>query len=154
MSTLPNWSPVVDMAVLKGGQSCIPGTAKSTTQQSARQTVMPDRMFSASGRGLKGSVTEWRRGFQARIGVEIDSGELIRKSWVFTNPSDQSLCSLLALPHSSMVLCFSGDLGEVESPDNTPFDTSSRTLHASQSAEGIITQVTETSITLGDTLTR
>lgn len=161
MSTIPNWSPCVDMIALDEPSVWRAGSAEAAAA-GARKAVSngifrkPDRVFSASGRGDKGSVTEWRWGVEAHIGLDIDSGELASQSWVFTVDSDtgQSLYALLALPHSSMLLSFADDLGQVEEVGHTLFDTSSRTLHAIQTSGDMIIQVTETSVTLGNVLER
>lgn len=108
-----------------------------------------DSIFSASCRGLKGSVVQWRWGIQARIGLDIETGEPIRQAWTFTTHHGNAtvLYGLLALPHSSIVLRFSENLDQVDAvpTEDTPFDLTSRTLHAVQVSD-IIVQVTETSI--------
>jgi hypothetical protein len=108
-----------------------------------------DSIFSASCRGLKGSVVQWRWGMQARIGLDIETGEPIRQAWTFTtrHGSETVLYGLLALPHSSTVLRFSESLDQVDMvlTEDTPFDLTSRTLHAVQVSDTII-QVSETSI--------
>lgn len=108
-----------------------------------------DSIFSASCRGLKGSVVQWRWGIQARIGLDIETGEPIRQAWTFTTHHgiETVLYGLLALPHSSIVLRFSESLDQVDMvpTEDTPFDLTSRTLHAVQVSDTIV-QVTETSI--------
>lgn len=108
-----------------------------------------DRIFSASNRGLKGSVIEWRWGIQARIGLDIETGEPIRQAWTFTvnHHSERILYGLLALPHSSIVLRFSENLDQVDAvpTEDTPFDLTSRTLYTVQVSDTIF-QITETSI--------
>jgi hypothetical protein len=108
-----------------------------------------DSIYSASGCGLKGSVVQWRWGIQARIGLDIETGEPIRQAWTFTTQhgSGTVLYGLLALPHSSIVLRFSESLDQVDMvpTDDTPFDLTSRTLHAVQVSDTLI-QVTETSV--------
>ena len=111
----------------------------------------PDSVFTASGRGAKGSVTQWRWGIQGRTGLDIETGEPIRQSWAFEldNRAGSSLLALLALPHSSVVLQFSEDLSQVDAltAEDTPFDIVSRTLDACRTAQGMIVQVTERSVT-------
>lgn len=114
--------------------------------------VKPDSLFSASGRGVKGNLTQWRCGIQGRIGLDIESGEPIRRSWAFSmdGPSGQGLYGLLALPNSSMLLHFPNDFSQVDAveSDKTAFDLASRTLHAHRAQSGLILQVTESSIAL------
>ncbi|KJZ78093.1 hypothetical protein HIM_02730 [Hirsutella minnesotensis 3608] len=161
VSILPNWSPVVDVAMVSYGDST--GAANShasmshqavnlKTMAARKPLAKPDAMFTASGRGLKGSVTQWRWGIQGRIGLDIESGEPIRYSWAFseTGPEDSSvLCALLALPHSTALLRFSEDFGQVDAltSDDTHFDLTSRTLEACRSRKGILIQVTEKAVT-------
>lgn len=120
--------------------------------QANRALVKPDSLFSASGRGLKGNVTQWRWGIQGRIGLDIESGEPIRRSWGFSikGPGDGGLFGLLALPHSSILLRFSSDFSQVSAVESeaTAFDLSSRTLCACQFGPDIIIQVTESSISV------
>lgn len=116
-----------------------------------------DGIFSASGRGQKGSVVQWRWGIQARIGLDIETGEPIRQAWTFTthHHNEGGLYGLLALPHSSVVLRFSESLDQVDAvpAEDTPFDLASRTLHAVQVSETIV-QVTETSINVATPILR
>lgn len=114
--------------------------------------VKPDSLFSASGRGVKGNLTQWRWGIQGRIGLDIESGEPIRRSWGFSmdGPAGRGLYGLLALPDSSILLHFSSDFSQVDAvePDGTDFDLAFRTLHAHQTQSGLIIQATESSIAL------
>jgi hypothetical protein len=124
------------------------GQLKPAAQQLNKMRKQ-DSIFSASCRGLKGSVVQWRWGIQARIGLDIETGEPMRQAWTFTthHGSERVLYGLLALPHSSVVLRFSESLDQVDAvpTEDTPFDLTSRTLHAVQVSETIV-QVTETSI--------
>ncbi|PFH55970.1 hypothetical protein XA68_17315 [Ophiocordyceps unilateralis] len=157
VSVLPNWSPVVDVAA---SGYCPAGIAASTergtgaTAKGAPKPLpKPDGVFTASGRGSKGSVTQWRWGFQARIVLDIESGDPIRHAWAFepdTGRSGGGLCALLAFPDSSALLRFSKDFSQVEAAtdEDTEFDLESRTLDACCSQQGTIVQVTERSVTL------
>ncbi|KAG6041666.1 hypothetical protein E4U41_002940 [Claviceps citrina] len=143
VSVLPNWSPVVDVAT----------SARSSLPESNRSFSKPDSIFSASGRGLKGNLTQWRWGIQGRIGLEIDLEEPTRRSWGFSmggSPGVHGFYCLLALPNASTVLRFSQDFGQVDSleADSTAFDLASRTLDAYQTDSGLMVQVTESSISL------
>lgn len=110
----------------------------------------PDSIFTASGRGLNGTITQWRWGIQARIGLDIESGEPIRQAWVFPVRSNgrTDLYALLALPHSSLVLHFGPDLGQVQAveEEDTKYNLSSSTLFACQRKDGSIVQITESAI--------
>lgn len=63
---------------------------------------------------------------------------------------EERLYGLLALPNSSVVLRFSGDLGQIDalSAEQTHFDVASRTLHAIQVSHEAIVQATEVSINI------
>lgn len=119
----------------------------------------PDTVFTASGRGFKGSVTQWRWGIQGRIGLDIEFGEPIRHSWAFAladSGGGSGLSALLALPYSSAVLQFSEDFSQVNAlaAEDTPFDLTSRTLDACSSPQGMVIQVTERSVTVSTGLQR
>ncbi|UKZ73493.1 hypothetical protein TrVFT333_001140 [Trichoderma virens FT-333] len=152
---LPNWSPVVDMTTTNEFSSWYGSNAdhqlaqSRTTSQQRNKIRKQDSIFSASGRGLEGSVVQWRWGIEARIGLDIETGEPIRQAWTFTahRNNDRELYGLLALPHSSVVLRLSESLDQVDAipPEDTPFDLASRTLHTVQVSETIV-QITEMSI--------
>ncbi|PHH83522.1 hypothetical protein CDD83_2975 [Cordyceps sp. RAO-2017] len=158
VSVLPNWSPVLDVTAA----GCVTPIGDESTRRQARnsrsitpvqQSAKPYALFTTSGRGSKGSVTQWRWGMQGRIGLDIDYGEPIRSSWTFVSDSpgaDGGLFVLLALPYSSAVLLFSEDMTQVRAltAQETPFDLTSRTLSACRSSHGIFIQVTETFITV------
>ncbi|RDA91031.1 hypothetical protein CP533_2536 [Ophiocordyceps camponoti-saundersi (nom. inval.)] len=146
VSILPNWSPVVDVAA-----------ATYSTPCAGAMRPKPDAVFTASGRGSKGTLTQWRWGFQGRIGLDIQSDDPIRHSWAFdwdTGREDSGLCALLAFPDSSALLRFSDDFGvaDAATAQDTDLDLTTRTLDACCSQQGTIIQVTERSVTLCTTL--
>ncbi|KAM0511282.1 hypothetical protein ACHAPE_010026 [Trichoderma viride] len=155
VSILSNWSPVIDMTTTNEFSTWSANNTDLQIGQNQPTAVQQNRVrkqdsiFSASCRGLKGSVVQWRWGIQARIGLDIETGEPIRQAWTFTtrHGSETVLYGLLALPHSSTVLRFSESLDQVDMvpTEDTPFDLTSRTLHAVQVSDTII-QVSETSI--------
>lgn len=107
----------------------------------------PDSIFTASGRGCKGSITQWRSGVQAKIGLDIESGEPNKQAWIFpvNEVGGSSLFGILTLPHSSRVLQFAKDFSQVQEieAEETSLDLSSRTLFATQQHGNSILQVTE-----------
>ncbi|KAL6814223.1 mono-functional DNA-alkylating methyl methanesulfonate N-term domain-containing protein [Trichoderma camerunense] len=155
VSILPNWSPVVDMTTTNeysswhGNNTDLQTAQSRSTTQKRNKMRKQDSIFTASGRGLRGSVVQWRWGIQARIGLDIETGEPIRQAWTFTaqRNNERELYGLLALPHSSVVLRFSESLDQVDAvpAEDTPFDLASRTLHTIQVSETIV-QITEVSI--------
>lgn len=159
---LPNWSPVVDLTTTyepSAWQMEPTDKEKATRQAAVGNTIRrPDRIFTASGRGMKGSVTELRWGIQARIGLEMDLDEPIRNSWMFPIEISGQLgfYTLLSMPHSSAVLHISGDLTQADAltSESVAFDTTSRTLCAIKNQAGLIVQVTENSTTIVTPLQR
>lgn len=118
-----------------------------------KRTLKRDRIFFASGRGKKGCVVEPRFGIKARIGSELDLGDPAKDVWAFPDLQlqDGSMNVVLSQPYSTQVIHLSEDFQDVvaESPDTTPFDLSSRTIHASNLCSGrVIVQVSEKAITL------
>ncbi|XWW95079.1 hypothetical protein V2A60_003030 [Cordyceps javanica] len=153
----PNWSPVVDVAT-----TYEPLAAKNTaTRQRSGHNVTgrkPDSIFTASGRGCKGSVTQWRSGIQAKIGLDIESGEPNKQAWVFpvNEQGSFSLFGILTLPHSSRVLQFAKDFSQVQEieSEDTSLDLSSRTLFATQQPDNSIMQITEAFICIAGSATK
>ncbi|ATY60882.1 thermotolerance protein [Cordyceps militaris] len=153
----PNWSPVVDVAT-----TYEPAMAKDSGARQRNGYSMiarkPDSIFTASGRGCKGSITQWRSGIQAKIGLDIESDEPNKQAWIF--PVDEKggscLFGILTLPHSSRVLQFAKDLSQVQEVDaeNTSLDLSTRTLFATQQAGRSILQITEAFICIAGTAQR
>ena len=151
VASIPNWSPVVDLATTDTSTSWSPRTAvaQGPIQSSATAGSLnrPDRVFCISGRGLRSSVTELRCGIQARVGLDIDFEQPIRQAWMFPVKvgSQNGFYAILSLPNSTEVLHFSGDLGQVDalSPEAVSFDLGSRTIHAAQSNTGTILQISE-----------
>ncbi|KAI6776079.1 hypothetical protein HG530_000024 [Fusarium avenaceum] len=156
VSTIPNWSPVVDMTTTDSNPSWTSdNTSKDvSTRRKAPMHLRqkPDRIFCTSGRGPRSSLTELRWGIQARIGLEFDYDQPVRQSWMFPIEiqGERGFYAVLSLPHSSDILHFPADLSNANalSTDTCPFDTSSRTISAIQGEHGKIIQVTETSTSL------
>lgn len=151
---LPNWSPVIDVAstTCTSASRRAAGTLPADESNPPSLMPRPDTVFTASGRGLKGSITQWRWGLQGRIGLDIESGEPIRQSWAFSLSGQEGggLYALLSLPHSSAVLRFSQDFGHVEPwiAEDIPFDLTCRTLTACEPRRGTVIQVTERSVAI------
>jgi hypothetical protein len=114
-------------------------------------------MFAATGRGASASITEYRYGIQADIGLDMDFGETINKCWIFKGHLGRTEAMaeeppyhhiLLSLPDSSAVLSLPQDLSDaiMHSIEETGLDAR-RTLDAMQVGETIV-QVTEHSTVL------
>lgn len=146
VNVTPNWSPVVDVATTHE-----PVTARDPGARQRNGPNMtgrkPDSIFTASGRGCKGSITQWRSGVQAKIGLDIESGEPNKQAWIFpvNEEGDSTLFGIVTLPHSTRVLQFAKDFSQVQEieGEDTSLDLSSRTLFATQQYESSILQITE-----------
>ena len=154
LSTLPNSCPVVDFVTTDEYSSWndgarTPGGGAATPGH--RQPAKPSRIFATSGRGQKGSVTEYRYGLQAKIGLDLEYGAGLKQAWVFpAGPRhDAGFHLVLSMPDQTAVLSLSADLSQAsESEAGTiQYDTSSRTLAATVSNDLII-QVSEKYIVL------
>lgn len=112
----------------------------------------PDSIFTASGRGLKGTITQWRWGIEAKIGLDIESDEPNRQAWIFpvNDQVGSSLLGILALPHSSRILQFAKDFSQVQEVDgeDIKLDLSRRTIFAMQQSDGSVLQITEAFISI------
>ncbi|KAF7547792.1 hypothetical protein G7Z17_g7475 [Cylindrodendrum hubeiense] len=137
VSTIPNWSPVIDLATT---DECPSWTAETQateviSRRKASSNVLrkPNRIFS-------------------RIGLEFEWDQPVRQSWMFPVEirGEMGFYALLSLPHSSDVLHLPSDLTNANAltPDASPFDTTSRTIYAVQNEQMTIVQITETSVTL------
>ncbi|KAF4125290.1 thermotolerance protein [Geosmithia morbida] len=149
ISAFSNWSPATDMAMTNSNRPKVSGFAHGLD---LREQYKPERVFLASGRGATGCLTELRFGLKARIGIDLDIGEIVRQVWLFSDESsnDGAMHAILALPHSTTVLRFESGFADVraESEETSHFDTTFRTLHAIRTASGSIVQVSEGLITL------
>ncbi|KAJ6785256.1 hypothetical protein PWT90_09078 [Aphanocladium album] len=151
VNVTPNWSPVVDIAT-----TYEPAISKDTnSRQRNGPSILarkPDSIFTASGRGYKGSITQWRSGIQAKIGLDIESGEPNKQAWIFPVQENgtSSLLGILTSPHSSRVLQFATDFSQVQEieADDMALDLSSHTLFAAQLPGNIILQITEGCISM------
>ncbi|KAH7327908.1 thermotolerance protein [Stachybotrys elegans] len=159
VAVIPNWSPVVDAATstdLSSWDSPVEDSIVNSRKKRAVSTPIskPGIIYSTSGRGENGCIVEWRKGIQARIGLDIETEELIRHSWVFSSDEYpiEGLLVLLAVPQSTVALHFSEDLAQANalSAEETPFDLGSSTLCATCTPSRTVVQVTETAVTLID----
>jgi hypothetical protein len=152
ISTIPNWTPVIDAVSTDDPESLSSVDTTRPNTVDSRLSNRPSRIFFATRRGPRGSVVEPRVGMQARIGLEMDFGEPTSQAWMFPDirSQDGSSYAIISLPYSTTVLCFSQDFKEVRSEpaETTPFDLSARTVLATHAPDDMIVQITETSITL------
>jgi hypothetical protein len=111
-----------------------------------------DRIFTCAGKSLNGTITEFRYGLEASVGLEMAYDVQIMDIWVLSSDSDEvdrddGSLFLLSLGDRSSVLQLSSDATEIVElePHATKFDLTSRTIAASVHGQYQI-QVTEKSI--------
>jgi hypothetical protein len=163
IGVIPNWSPVLDFATtdrfLTWNQtSGFKGAAmKPWNERDPYGHVDRDRVFITSGRGVNGSITELMSGVKAKVTLDVEYGSPLRRAWVFRLPVkgvSTGFTLLLDLHSQTSVVQLTPDLEELKE-HNAPesgFDTTARTLTASQLLDGTICQITEAAIILlGDT---
>ncbi|KAB5572120.1 mono-functional DNA-alkylating methyl methanesulfonate N-term-domain-containing protein [Coniochaeta sp. 2T2.1] len=158
LGTLPNWSPVVDFATTDEFTTWnqeISGTGTRMIPWQDKKPSKPDRLFSTSGRGATGTITEYRCGLQAKIGLEYECDLGVKQAFLLpARLSDPAAGHdlLLSMPDQTTVLRISQQLDAISQPPESDdgslkYDTSSMTLTALVTY-GLIVQVTEQSITL------
>ncbi|KAK7928224.1 mono-functional DNA-alkylating methyl methanesulfonate N-term-domain-containing protein [Apiospora marii] len=149
IGTIPNWSPTVDLATTKSS------TNTKSKRRGNTDTPMPyqqDRIFACSGRGKSGSITEFRHGLEASIGLEMDFEIPVKHCWPVPLPDylrHGGLHLLLSSPNKSDLLFISDDFGQAELmiQQSVPYDLSSSTL-ACLASDDITIQVTTGALTI------
>lgn len=154
LGTLPNWSPVVDFITTHD--------ASGRRQEVSFDKVMepwqrakprrPDRIFATCDGTRNGSITEYRYGLRANIGLDLEYGDGVKHAWLLPS-QDSSLGKgyllLLSMPDSSSALFLSHDFSSAKEPaaDTMPFDLGSTTLALTCSAQ-LTVQVTKQNVVL------
>lgn len=147
IQTIPNWAPVLDSVIL-GSQE------REYNSQNRQADFFGDRIFACSGPTFgHGAVTELRRGLEAQIGLMIEQEESssILNLWAIPDALSGGTLFFSSTPDSSSVLFMPEDAqGEVFAMDeeSSGADLSSQTLVAGSTPEGVIIQVTSSSINL------
>ncbi|AEO55429.1 hypothetical protein MYCTH_59585 [Thermothelomyces thermophilus ATCC 42464] len=138
LGTLPNWSPVVDVTTTDELREWHQRDQRAnkqnvTTPWQQIKHRKPDRIFATCESGSKGSITEYRYGLRANIGLELEYGPGTKEAWLlrFCDPSllDGYLL-LLSMPDSTTALLLSRDFSSATAPGpgTIPYDLSSATL--------------------------
>lgn len=145
---VPNWAPIVDFitAVLEpdGNPFLVRGSS------TAHQGLVSNRVFAGAGRGCNhGAAVELRFGLQASMGARVDledSGTL--RLWPLPDLAREGLYLLLSYSSNSLLLHLSTDTSTVigEHDESVGLNLDSTTLAAGATPDGLIIQVTETSI--------
>ncbi|KAK4231288.1 mono-functional DNA-alkylating methyl methanesulfonate N-term-domain-containing protein [Podospora fimiseda] len=156
LGILPNWSPAVDFTTTYHADT----TEKFNKTGLPVQLRKPDRIFATCQSGKMGSITEYRYGKKASIGLSIEAMPGMRDSWMFPSrgsfsPHGYSL--LLSEPGGSAILSLTPDLAVVEplAAESVPYDLDSPTL-VFKDSDSLSVQVTTGSVVLirGDTSAR
>ena len=113
----------------------------------------PDKIFATTGRGLKGTVAEYRYGLQADIGLDLEYGLPIRRGWLLPadfDSDDDDYHVLLSMPDRTSALRLGESMSQVDEvdPETVAYDLSSRTLLAAKISTCMVVQVTENGIVL------
>ncbi|RKF64851.1 putative thermotolerance protein [Erysiphe neolycopersici] len=151
-----NWYPAQDFVTTNSYQEY--GLLGAGSIQKVESRIpCPDQIFTCSGKGKSGVITEHRHGIEAKIGLSLKYNSTIIQSWVFhemvSNDPNQSnrILFLLALGDSSAVLHLKNDGSEISElgDDSTKFDLRFNTINAAQRNNRIV-QVTEKSIMISE----
>lgn len=155
LDILPNWSPTVDFVTTDEFSTWnqAVGAGGTKMQPWKERTIRkPDRIFATSGHEKKGSITEYRYGLKAGIGLDLDYGSELREAWVFPSNHVHGAAGfhlVLSMPDSSAVLQLSEDFSQAQEPASaiSKYDLSSSTLAVAHS-ERLVIQITRASIVL------
>jgi hypothetical protein len=125
-----NWATVTDMVA--AGQRRIDGPASRDAES----------ILVTSGRHPYGSITELRKGLEARLlaYTEIDDLKTFTDIWALPDPSG-SIMIVLSSPSATKFFAIAPDEGLEEIADTSTVDTDNRTLAIDFLAEGWMAQV-------------
>ncbi len=146
---IPNWTPSIDFvtATVIPADRLISGRSSSGFQEVRSR----DRIFAGAGRGEKyGAVAELRFGLEARMGTRVgleDGGAL--RLWCLPDLSGDGLYFLLSYPLYSLLFNIRKDMPILvvgDDDESTGLDLKSTTLAAGVTPEGLIIQVTDSSV--------
>ncbi|KAK4963843.1 hypothetical protein LTR66_012624 [Elasticomyces elasticus] len=136
--TLPNWSAATDFIA-------------SSLPHSNGSARLRDSLFLTSGRQPYGTVTELRRGFEARMSLQLESEDYrgVVDVWALPDRTGEGVFFLFSGPAHSTLNWVSFNEMVVEAdygPENCLLDVENRTLCAALSTEGCFLQVTESGV--------
>lgn len=147
IQSIPNWSPVLDSVVLESQEL----KDNTTTRQAS---FFGDRIFACSGPPIgNGAIHELRHGLEARIGLMIEQEDpsSILNLWVIPDALSEGTLFFSSTPDSSSVLFMSEDAhGEIYAIDEktSGADLGTQTLAAGSTPDGVMVQITSSSINL------
>jgi len=133
MAIVPNWTPTIDFVAAH-----VSGDASSRTQK---------RIFAPTGRGsIHGAITEMRFGIEASLlpdVVEIERG--LDQMWVLPDGSG-GIYFLISYPTRTLTFTARPDDLMQDEDDELQIDIEAPTLAAALTDDGVIVQVTATTI--------
>ena len=155
--SIQNWSPAHDLATDSIDEEDRDHHEQNLSAKKHREFVpQPDRIFCCAGKGASGTITEFRHGLEASVGLEMSYDAQIMDIWVLSSEmedhdGDEGSLFLLSLGDRSSVLHLSSNAMEIVElePQATKFDLTSRTIAATMHGQYQI-QVTEKSIVIAD----
>ncbi|KAI0441778.1 mono-functional DNA-alkylating methyl methanesulfonate N-term-domain-containing protein [Xylaria telfairii] len=156
ISSLPSWSPTVDLILTKDAIGHSNSAHKKIPKRPSIAKLhghvpAPDKTFVCSGRDKSGAIVELRYGIQAKIGLDLSYTSLIKNFWAipsFDGTPEAGFFFLLALPENSALLHVSHDLEVSEkTQDTVDFDLLSTTL-AVHISRNLVIQITAAHITI------
>ncbi|OAX79987.1 hypothetical protein ACJ72_05688 [Emergomyces africanus] len=151
LQRIPNWAPVLDSVLIKA-----PDSQATGNHQNGSKTVdfAFDRIFTCSWDGIyRGSITELRHGIEARVGLVIDQEDSsnVLDIWAVPNGQTGGTYFLFSNPLSSSVISVPVDSDDdlyVMDEEATGLDLDAQTIAAGSSREGVVIQLTDSSIHL------
>lgn len=152
-STIPNWTPMIDIAVTKVHQQS-PSASAFPTAAGVQNRM---RVFASIGRGeTHGEITEIRYGIEGAIVGEIESvGNAVTGIWALHDSSGKSVHILVSSPTDTTPLLINSDSGAL--PDADPqidINSDAKTIAAGLTTDGCIVQVTPSAIVVASPLHR
>ncbi|KAH6635464.1 mono-functional DNA-alkylating methyl methanesulfonate N-term-domain-containing protein [Chaetomium sp. MPI-SDFR-AT-0129] len=155
LGSLPNCSPVVDFTTTDNFTGWHRETHRDKNMVPWKQGRFrnPDRIFATSEGENGGSITEFRYGLKASIGLDLDYGPGMKRVWLLRSggdiPSFDGYILLVSLPDSTEVLLLSEDFSSAQPavPPAIPYDLSSTTLDV-WNAVGVTVQLTQCNVVI------
>ncbi|KAL2132793.1 hypothetical protein VTI74DRAFT_3387 [Chaetomium olivicolor] len=156
LGRLPNWSPLVDFTTTDEVRGCGFDAQQEKTmvpwQQQQARLPRPDRIFATCEDGSHGSITEFRYGLKAGIGLDLEYGIGMKQAWLLPSLDPSSFDGyllLVSLPDSSEAQMLPSDFSSTKEPaaGTIPYDLTSTTLALACSGD-LVVQVTKQTIIL------
>ncbi|KAI9799557.1 MAG: hypothetical protein M1825_004483 [Sarcosagium campestre] len=148
IETISDWTPVTDFVTVSGAKPNPKPSAQPGVPVKEQISAKQERLFACTGKGNHGSITEIRRGLEARVGTVLSYVRGVNQISSFTDPQHPGILLLCSFPLHTDVLHLSADLKAIEQindADVPDLDLDSRTF-AAGFFRNLLVQVTEHSI--------